>query len=152
MTRRKMPPFRWQRVNDEPFEYGIGHGPNGDEFLKLADGSSLRRPLGFDYSLHWYTPEPQRVLEVLKEVGIHRLANFDGCLCGCFAIRNVKIEISCGKGADRGIKISSRSMDYPASAEELEKVLCEVGNEVQRQIDDLHDGRGPIPVHYLKSE
>ena len=35
---------RWQRVNAEPFEYAIQQGPHGDEFVKLLDGSCLRRP------------------------------------------------------------------------------------------------------------
>lgn len=39
------PDIRWARVNGEPFEYAIQQGPHGDEFVKLADGSSLRRPI-----------------------------------------------------------------------------------------------------------
>lgn len=35
----------WRRVNDEPFEYAIQQGPHGDEFVKLLDGSCLRRSL-----------------------------------------------------------------------------------------------------------
>jgi len=35
--------IRWQRVNDEPFEYAIQQGPHGDEFVKLIGGSCLRR-------------------------------------------------------------------------------------------------------------
>lgn len=35
--------IRWQRVNDEPYEYAIQKGPHGDEFVKLLDGSCLRR-------------------------------------------------------------------------------------------------------------
>src|ERR1700689_5427920 len=42
---RKLPLFRWQRVNDEPFEYGIMQDAHGDEFVKLRDGSCLKRPL-----------------------------------------------------------------------------------------------------------
>lgn len=38
--------IRWQRVNDEPFEYAIQQGPHGDEFVKLFSGSCLRRALG----------------------------------------------------------------------------------------------------------
>lgn len=34
---------RWQRVNAEPFEYCIQQGRFGDEFVKLLDGSCLRR-------------------------------------------------------------------------------------------------------------
>lgn len=37
--------MEWRRVNHEPFEYAIRQGPNGDEFVKLPDGSCLRRPL-----------------------------------------------------------------------------------------------------------
>lgn len=37
--------LEWRRVNDEPFEYAIRQGPIGDEFVKLPDGSCLRRPL-----------------------------------------------------------------------------------------------------------
>jgi hypothetical protein len=35
----------WRRVNDEPFEYATMQGSHGDEFVKLEDGSCLRRPL-----------------------------------------------------------------------------------------------------------
>lgn len=34
---------RWQRVNDEPFEYAIQQGRFGDEFVKLLNGECLRR-------------------------------------------------------------------------------------------------------------
>lgn len=33
----------WSRVNDEPFEYAIQKGPHGDEFVKLINGTCLRR-------------------------------------------------------------------------------------------------------------
>ena len=36
---------QWRRVNEEPFEYAIQQGPHGDEFVKLSDGTCLRRPL-----------------------------------------------------------------------------------------------------------
>ncbi len=35
--------IRWQRVNNDQFEYAIQQGPYGDEFVKLLDGSCLRR-------------------------------------------------------------------------------------------------------------
>jgi hypothetical protein len=38
-------PIRWQRVNDESFEYAIQQGPHGDEFVKLLNGTCLRRPI-----------------------------------------------------------------------------------------------------------
>jgi hypothetical protein len=34
----------WRRINNEPFEYAIQQGRHGDEFVKLLDGSCLRRP------------------------------------------------------------------------------------------------------------
>jgi hypothetical protein len=38
-------PHKFRRVNDEPFEYAIRQGRFGDEFVKLLDGSCLRRPV-----------------------------------------------------------------------------------------------------------
>ncbi len=38
--------IRWQHVNDEPFEYAIQQGRFGDEFIKLLNGTCLRRALG----------------------------------------------------------------------------------------------------------
>lgn len=35
----------YRKVNDEPFEYAIQQGPNGDEFVKLLNGTCLRRPM-----------------------------------------------------------------------------------------------------------
>lgn len=37
--------IRWGRVNAEPFEYAIQQGDFGDEFVKLVNGSCLRRAL-----------------------------------------------------------------------------------------------------------
>lgn len=35
----------WRRVNLDPYEYAIQQGQHGDEFVKLLDGSCLRRNL-----------------------------------------------------------------------------------------------------------
>jgi hypothetical protein len=40
-------------VNGEPFEYAIQQGRFGDEFVKLLDGSCLRRPLVADDMRDW---------------------------------------------------------------------------------------------------
>jgi hypothetical protein len=37
--------YDWRQVNSEPFEYAITKGPHGDEFVKLADGTCLRRKI-----------------------------------------------------------------------------------------------------------
>lgn len=46
-----MTDIQWRRVNDEPFEYAIQQGRVGDEFVKLLDGSCLRRPIESRHSL-----------------------------------------------------------------------------------------------------
>lgn len=68
---------RWQRVNDEPFEYAIQQGPHGDEFVKLLDGSCLRRAVSafqtianakgssFLDSRIWTRPEPNGTFDEL---------------------------------------------------------------------------------------
>jgi hypothetical protein len=35
----------WRRVNGELFEYAIQQGQHGDEFVRLLEGSCLRRSL-----------------------------------------------------------------------------------------------------------
>ena len=35
----------WRQVNMEPYEYAVQQGPHGDEFVKLLDGSCLRRSI-----------------------------------------------------------------------------------------------------------
>lgn len=102
----------------------------------------------FDYSLEWQKSEPEKVLDVIKDVGIHRLGNLDGCICCSFSIRDVNVSVSCGKGSNRGCRIYSNSMDYPTDEKELSLVLSEVGDEIVRQINDLHDGRGEMPLHF----
>lgn len=42
--------YEWRRINDEMFEYAIKQGQFGDEFVKLPDGSCLRRPT-FSYKV-----------------------------------------------------------------------------------------------------
>jgi hypothetical protein len=85
----------------------------------------------FDYSLEWKKTEPERVLDVIKEVGIHRLANLDGCICCSFEIRNVRVEVCCGKGGERGCRLSSRSLDYPEDGAHFLHVtlLSEMGRD-----------------------
>ena len=89
----------------------------------------------------WRASEPERVVAVLRDVGMWRLANHDGCTCGSASIRNVDIDVSCGKGRPRGIWVSSGSMDY-----EDKEDLRPIAEEVQRQIQES-DHRGEIPIH-----
>lgn len=94
--------------------------------------------------------EPEEVLALVKEIGVGRLGGADGCMCLHFNIRRVDIDVSCGKGRDRGLWISSRSMDYWDSSTANDssiKMLRPIAEEVARQVEDS-DGRGPVPIHY----
>lgn len=85
--------------------------------------------------------EEELVLELIKEVGIKRLGNWDGCACSWFSVRNVNVDISCGKGGDRGIWVHSRSMDYDDS-----ELLRPIAEEVKCQVEQS-DRRGPIQFY-----
>lgn len=60
----------WGRVNDEPFEYAIQQGPHGDEFVKLLDGPSLRRPLP--------APHVEALVRALSKAGYCASTTGDG--------------------------------------------------------------------------
>src|SRR5690242_14469171 len=38
-------------------------------------------------------------LNLIKTVGVGGLADFDGCVCGSFAVKGVGVDISCRKGS-----------------------------------------------------
>ena len=87
--------------------------------------------------------ENELVLDLIKEVGIHRLCDLDGCICSGFTVRNVTVDIACGKGRGRGIWVYSNSMDYDMNEGWLEPILA----EVLRQAEALGDGRGPFKTY-----
>lgn len=86
----------------------------------------------------WRMSEPQKVLSIIKDVGAWRLGNWDGCTCSSFSIRNVNIDIGCGKGSPRRVHVSSRSGDY----ENGTVALRMIGDEVARQVQE-GDSRSP---------
>jgi len=88
--------------------------------------------------------EPELVLELIKEVGVQRLGCWDGCACSRFAIRDVNVDICCGKGRDRGIYIWSNCDDYTDGHDLL---LRPIAKEVARQVESA-DRRGPLPIHF----
>lgn len=97
----------------------------------------------FDAQESWNMDEPEKVLALVKEVKVWRLSNAAGCICGGFEIRNVHVDICCGKGRDRAVYVWSHSLDYPE--EDAEKMLGPIGKEVAQQVE-ASDLRGPIPI------
>jgi hypothetical protein len=92
----------------------------------------------------WKMSEPEMVLAIIKEIGIWRLGNCDGCMCSNFSLRNVNVDISCGKGTDRAVRVYSVSGDYYGEHDELLRPIAE---EVKRQVE-ASDHRGPIPIYF----
>jgi hypothetical protein len=90
----------------------------------------------------WKMSEPDMVLAIIKELGIYRLGNCDGCVCSSFSLRNVHVDISCGKGTDRAVRVYSYSGDYD---EDHDRLLKPIAQEVQRQVEEA-DMRGPAPI------
>jgi hypothetical protein len=43
--------MRWQSVNDEPYEYAIQQGLHGNEFVKLPNGTCLRRKKKMNFKI-----------------------------------------------------------------------------------------------------
>lgn len=89
----------------------------------------------------WIDREVQDIVDLVREVGVYRLCSRDGCTCGGFTVRNVEVEVSCGKGFDRGVRVFSNHFDYHGR----EDSLLPVAREVARQVEE-DDGRGPVPV------
>jgi hypothetical protein len=56
--------------------------------------------------------QTEDVVSLIKEVRCWRLGYWDGCCCSRFSVRNVDVEISCGKERERAIWVSSTSIDY----------------------------------------
>jgi hypothetical protein len=84
--------------------------------------------------------ETEVIIDLIREVGVCRLSLFDGCSCGGFTVRNVEVDICCGKGRDRGVWVSSPSLDWEFS----KAALAAIADEVASQVEDA-DFRGPMP-------
>jgi hypothetical protein len=82
------------------------------------------------------------VVALIRDVGIQRLGLWDGCPCSSFSVRNVDVDISCGRGRVIGVWISSKSCDYMDTEN-----LKPIGEEVARQLEE-ESSRGPFPIHY----
>lgn len=91
----------------------------------------------------WQMSEPEKVVAIIKECGLWMLGNWDGCCCSNFKIRNVEIDISCGKGRDQGIWVSSYSMDYDDKS-----LLRQIADEVLRQLRESSNRVDRWAVHF----
>lgn len=99
---------------------------------------------GYRSGQEWFRlTEPERVVAILREVGIEVLGNWDGCCCSNFSIRNVNVDISCGKGRKQGVWVWSRSSDYDDKV-----LLIPIMDEVLTQANEK-SGRFPnFEKHY----
>jgi hypothetical protein len=91
----------------------------------------------------WRMTEPEMVVAIIREIGCWRLGNWCGCCCSRFSVRNVDVDISCGKGREQAVWISSQSMDYE-DKELLKPIMAEVIRQVTEQ-----SGRSGSFVEYF---
>lgn len=95
-------------------------------------------------------------IDLLKEVGIYRLIDFDGCLCGGCEIQGISIDISCRKSSGgfkfsedfhgTTVRVHSRHLDSSFSE------LQEVANEVVGLLKSEAGERGEIGVRLCEYE
>ena len=94
----------------------------------------------FDAPQSWKMTEAEKVVAIVREVECWRLGNWDGCCCSRFSVRDVDIDISCGKdGEQRGVRVSSRSGDY-TDVEQLRPIA----EEIVRQLAEQSGRAGPF--------
>lgn len=98
-----------------------------------------------------YKSESEMVLEIIKNVRVHGLGKWDGCVCCNFSIRGVNVDINCGKGATRGIWIYSNHMDYMEGYVDgdHDTLLKPIAEEIKRQVD-AGSMRGPFEYHFCE--
>jgi hypothetical protein len=103
----------------------------------------------FDVQQSRKMQEHEMVLAIVKEVEVWRLGHFDGCCCCWFRVRDVQIDVSCGKGSERAVRVYSQSDDYwnENSKSPNEVFLRPIAEEVARQVE-MSDHRGPLPLHF----
>lgn len=71
----KQEQIKWRRVNDSPFEYAIQQGLHGDEFVKLIDGTCLRRNI--------MEQKLMKCPKCSKELNVNNTCNETDCYIGC---------------------------------------------------------------------
>lgn len=98
----------------------------------------------FDAPESWKMSETDKVVALIREVELWRLGNWDGCCCSRFSLRNVDVDISCGKGREQAVWVSSASGDYDGQPS-----LQPIMDEVVRQLNE-HSGRVPDFAQYFR--
>lgn len=93
----------------------------------------------------WKMTEPAQVVAILQDVGCWRLGTWDGCCCSSFTVRNVNVDISCGKGREQAVWISSQSLDYHNNPQALVPIMDEVIRQLMEQ-----SGRGGTFTRYFE--
>lgn len=89
----------------------------------------------------WKMTETEKVVAIIKEVECWRLGYWDGCCCSEFSVRSVNVDIACGKGREKAVRISGGA-DH--DAETLKPIMAEVMRQVEEQ-----SGRGPGFAQYI---
>jgi hypothetical protein len=84
-----------------------------------------------------------QALILLQQHRLHEIFDFSGCICSSAAIQGVKMELACGKGGDRCVRVYTRSLD--ADPEGLRAIAEHIQSCVE---GDQGDSRGPIPIRY----
>jgi hypothetical protein len=91
------------------------------------------------FSIHesWEMSEPSKVIAIIRDVGCWRLGHWDGCCCSHFSVRDVTIEISCGKGREQGVWVYSAHSFYAGRTDDFD--LQGIADVV---LDELRRGSG----------
>jgi len=120
--------IRWSQVNAEPFEYAIQQGPHGDEFVKLLNGTCLRRPLALSegeraasqasvgehlvqFDRISFQPVAASVVETLTLVADRMEKNPLGWLPGVGECVNVTFDLAEAKAAVNAIRALTAARD-----------------------------------------
>jgi hypothetical protein len=90
--------------------------------------------------------EHEEVVSLIKEVGCWRLGNWDGCCCSRFSVRNVDVDIHCGKGIEQSVWVSSLHLDY-----DDDTLLHPIMDEVVKQVTEK-SGRGGTFAQYINKK
>lgn len=84
----------------------------------------------FDAPQSWKMQEPEKVLQILREVQCWRLGHWNGCCCSAFSLRNVDISITCATHGEQAVRVSSAAY---ADQSLLDPILAEVHRQMVDQ-------------------